>query len=110
MKFIRTNKRAIAGALAILFSAPVFGGTMEIKPKEEELKDKASKMEMDPFFKRSLENKQPTTYKIYNQQDELVYQSTPGISNDPDVKLVKLLNGSDFLLADESISYFRLND
>ncbi|QSE98983.1 hypothetical protein [Fulvivirga lutea] len=110
MKFIRTNKRVIAGALALIFTAPVFGGTMEIKPKEEELKDKMSKMESDPFFKKSLENQESTTYKIYNQQDELVYESTQNATGNPDVKLVKLLNGSDFLASDETISYFRLNE
>ena len=109
MNLIRTKKSAIAGVLAMLFAVPAFAGTPKID-RNSHLKKSVNKMETDPFFQKSMEDEIPTTIKIYNYQDELVYESARKRTDAPDIKLVKLLNKSDYLVTNDKISYFRLNE
>lgn len=109
MNVITTKKRVIAGALAILFVAPVFGGTPKLI-RDNASENAALSMDADPFFKKSLEEETPSTIKIYNSEDELIYESTRMESDSPDAKLIRLLNKSDYLTSYDKISYFRLNE
>ena len=109
MNFIRTKKRAIAGALAVLFAVPAFAGIPKMD-KSGNYETTVNKMDADPFFKKSLEEEIPATIKIYNYNDELVYECERKRGDAPDVRLIKLLNKSDYLTTNDKISYFRLND
>lgn len=108
MNALRSNKKLLAGALAVLIAAPSFGGTIDTTG-EKENEETLNYEVLDPFFEK--DNKlQAVTFKIYDYQDNLVFEKTLDKSESPDMKLVKLLNKSDYLAENGSVSYYRIND
>lgn len=107
MQMLRTNKKVLAVVMAALFTAPTFGAIVTPSGDEKKEEVELNFEELDPFYKSTVTN---TTFKIYDSNDNLVYETTLNKEEVPDIKLLKLLNQSDFLAENETISYFRLND
>ncbi len=106
MNVLSNKKRILAAAMAVLIAAPSFAGvtTTEKDKKGNELNYES----LDPFYNQDNGNN-PMTFKIYDYSDNLVYESTLTKDDVAEVKLIKLLNKSDFMAENGNTSYFRLN-
>lgn len=108
MEALRTNKKLLASALAVLIAAPSFGGVIgSTDPKENN--NELNYEELDPFFEQDNQY-QDVTFKIYDFEDNLVLEQTLKKDEPKSMKLVKLLNKSDYLTENGVVSYYRLND
>ena len=105
MHSLRKRKKVLAMVMAVLFATPALAGiaTDPKNPKNDDLDVEV----YDEFSQSSFDT---TTIKIYDHQDNLVYENTLMADEVPSLDLLKLLNKSDFLVDDNTTSYFRLND
>ena len=105
---INNNKRAIATALAALIAFPSIAGVTGEGTEPSGDKEVVT-LVMDPFFETDNQF-ESVTYMIYDHDDNLIYEKTLKKGESAEVKLVKLLNKSDFMTELSGTSYFRYNN